>query len=172
MLQIEGSGGSDIPYLGYVETCLKVPQVKAFDTDVLLLIVPDSACTTCTPITLKTLHIDMAINLATKQLENPNKCWNRSLKVTKLAMKKAQLVNQEDTQIVSQINNVVKITTNTTITPFETITVKGVIKAPRHYKHINVTIDDLLDEQCSKAIAVVHQIQILRPGSNKISIVL
>ena len=55
MLQIEGSGGSEVPYLGYVEAHLRVPEVKAFDTDVLLLIVPDSAHTTHTPITLGTL---------------------------------------------------------------------------------------------------------------------
>ena len=87
-------------------------------------------------------------------------------------MKKAQLVNQEDTQIVSQINNVVKITKNATITPIETIKVKGVIKAPRHYKHINVTINDPPDEQHCKDVALVHQIQILRPASNKIPKVL
>ena len=86
-------------------------------------------------------------------------------------MKKAQLVNQEDTQIVSQIDDV-KITKDTIMTPFETIKVKGVIKAPRHYKCINVAIDDLLDEQCCKDVAAVHQIQILRPGSNEIPIVL
>ena len=73
MLQIEGSGGLDIPYLGYVETHLGVPEVKAFDTDVLLLIVPDSVHTMCTPITFGTLPIDMAIKLATKkELENLN----------------------------------------------------------------------------------------------------
>ena len=67
ILQIEGSGGLDVPYLGYVETHLGVPEVKAFDTDVILLIVPDSAHTMCTPIMLGTLHIDMAIKLATKK---------------------------------------------------------------------------------------------------------
>ena len=66
VLQIEGSGGSEVPYLGYVEAHLKVPEVSAFDTDVLLLIVSNSAHTAHTPITLGTLHIDMAINLATK----------------------------------------------------------------------------------------------------------
>ena len=102
MLQIEGSGGSEVPYLGYVEAHLRVPEVKAFDTDVLLLIVPDRAHTTHTLITLGTFHIDIAINLAMKtELENLNKQLNRSLIVTKLAMKKAQLVNQEDAQIVS-----------------------------------------------------------------------
>ena len=74
MLQIEGSRGSEVPYLGYVETRLKVPEVSAFDTDVLLLIVPDSEHTACTPITLRTLHIDITINLSTKtELESLNK---------------------------------------------------------------------------------------------------
>ena len=46
----------------------------------LLLIVPDSAHMQYTPITLRTLHIDMAIKLATKkELENLNKQWQRSL---------------------------------------------------------------------------------------------
>ena len=66
ILQIEGSRGLDVPYLGYVETCLGVPEIKAFDTDVLLLIVPDSVHTMHTPITLGTLHIDMAITFVTK----------------------------------------------------------------------------------------------------------
>ena len=73
-----------------MEAHLRVPEVKAFDTDVLLLIVPDSAHTTCTPIAMGTLHIDMAINVATTmELKNLNKQWNRSLIATKLAMKKA-----------------------------------------------------------------------------------
>ena len=67
ILQIEGSGGLDVPYPSYIKIHLGVPEVKAFDTDVLLLIVPDSACTMHTPIALGTLHIDMAIKLATKK---------------------------------------------------------------------------------------------------------
>ena len=60
-----------MPYLGYVETHLRISEIKAFDNDILLLIVPDSVHTHHTPITLGTLHIDMAIELATKkELEN------------------------------------------------------------------------------------------------------
>ena len=97
-----------------------------------------------TPITLGTLHIDMATKLATKmELENLNKQWNRSLIATKLTMEEAQLVNQEDAQIVFQIYSIVKTTKDTTITPFGTIKVKGVIRVPNHYKCFNVVIDDL-----------------------------
>ena len=66
-MQIEGSGGLEVPYLAYVEVHLKIPKVKDFDQDVLLLNIPDSAHTQCTPITLGTLHIDMAIRLATEK---------------------------------------------------------------------------------------------------------
>ena len=69
-----------MPYLGYVEAHLKIPEIKAFDLDVLLLIVPDSAHTQYTPITLGTLHIDMAIKLATKRarkskINNGREVW-------------------------------------------------------------------------------------------------
>ena len=45
ILQIEGSGGLEVPYLGYVEVHLEIPEVKAFNQDVLLLIVPNSTHT-------------------------------------------------------------------------------------------------------------------------------
>ena len=59
-----------------VETCLGVLDIKAFDTSVLLLIVPDSVYTMHTPITLGTLHVDMTMKLATKkELDSLNKQW-------------------------------------------------------------------------------------------------
>ena len=60
----------------------------------------------CIPITLGTLHIDMAIKLATKkELENLSKQWKRSLIATKLTMKEAQVVNSEDTQNTNSIKD-------------------------------------------------------------------
>ena len=85
------------------------------------------------PITLGTLHIDMAFKLATtKELENFNKQWKRSLIVTELTMKEAQLVSPEDAQIVSKIDGILKIAKDTTIVQFGTIEVKGIIKTPNH----------------------------------------
>ena len=76
-----------------MEVCLGIPEVKAFDQDVLLLIVPNSTHTQSTPITLGTLHIDMAIKLATEEeLRNLNKQWQRSLVATKLTMKEVQSI--------------------------------------------------------------------------------
>ena len=109
ILQIKGSGGLEVPYLGYVEVHLQIPEVKVFDQDMLLLIIPDSAHTQCAPITLGTLHIDMAIKLATeKELKNLNKQWQRSLVATKLTMKEVQIINIEEAQKVSKLDSDVK----------------------------------------------------------------
>ena len=173
ILQIEGSGGLDVSYLGYVETCLRIPEIKALDNDVLLLIVSDNAHTQHTPITLGTLHIDMALKLATeKELDNLNKWWKRNLIATQLTMKEVQLVNPEDTKIVSKIDSFVKITKDITIVPFGTIEVKGIIKTPNHYKCVNVVVDDLLESQHCKDVVIIQQIQVWKPGSNKISVLL
>ena len=62
----------------------RIPEIKAFDQDMLLLIVPDSAHTQYTPLTLGTLHIDMAIKLATEEeVKTLNKQCQRSLVATK-----------------------------------------------------------------------------------------
>ena len=66
-------------------------------------------------------------------------------------------MNQEDTQIVSKIDSIVKVTRSTTIVPFGTIEVKGVIKTPNHYKSINIVIDDLTENQHCKDVAIVNR---------------
>ena len=58
----------------------------------------------------------------------------KELNSNQLTMKEAQLVNQEDAQIVSKIDSTVKFARDTTITPFETTDIKGVIRPLNHYK--------------------------------------
>ena len=48
--------GLTIPYLEYVETRLCIPEVKAFEWDVLILVVPDSSYCNRVPIALGTIH--------------------------------------------------------------------------------------------------------------------
>ena len=44
LVPIEGSGGADVPYLGYVEVRMWIPGINSFDLDVLMLV---SHTTTC-----------------------------------------------------------------------------------------------------------------------------
>ena len=116
----------------------------------------------------------MAIRLATeKELKNLNKQWQRSLVATKLTMKEAQILNIEEAQIVSKLDSDVKLVKDTTIGPFEPVEAKGVLKkTPNHYKRINVVVDGLGQDQHCGDIAVVHQLQILKPGLDRIPVIL
>ena len=42
ILKFETTGGGDIPYTGYVEVNLKICEIKAFNEDVLMLVIEDS----------------------------------------------------------------------------------------------------------------------------------
>ena len=42
ILKFETTGGGDIPNIGCVEVNLKVPEIKAFNGDVLMLVIEDS----------------------------------------------------------------------------------------------------------------------------------
>ena len=87
-------------------------------------------------------------------------------------MKEAQIVSIDDKQIMSKIDNILKIAKDTTTDPFGMIEVKGVIKTPNHYKCVNVVVDNLPENQYCKDIATAQQIPVLKPGSNKIPVVL
>ena len=88
-------------------------------------------------------------------------------------MKGAQVLDVEEAQIVSQLDSNVKLIRDTIVGPFETVEAKGMHrKTPNHYKRMNVVVDNLEERGSSKDIVVVSQLQILKLGLDRISIVL
>ena len=67
LIPMAGSGGITVPYLGYVEATLDIPEVKAFHEDCLFLVMNDYNYGKRVPIMIGTLHIDMIINQAMKE---------------------------------------------------------------------------------------------------------
>ena len=57
LLDFEGLGGVDIPYLGYTQIQLQIPGIKDYDKDILVFIQKDSRYSEHVPIVLGTLHI-------------------------------------------------------------------------------------------------------------------
>ena len=83
------------------------------------------------------------------------------------------MLNIEEAQIISQLDSDVKLVGDIILGPFETIKTKGILrKSPNHYKRMNVMVNDLGERRPYKDIAVVHQLQVLKPGSDRISMVL
>ena len=57
ILKFKATVGGDIPYMGYVEVNLKIPEIKAFNENVLMLVKEDITYAQHVPIQLGTLHI-------------------------------------------------------------------------------------------------------------------
>ena len=85
MFDIEGTGGGLVPYFGYVECRLNIPGIEAFDQDVLMLVINNSPYGARVPIQLGTLHLDMAMRLATdEETKRLNRQWRRAEFSTRL----------------------------------------------------------------------------------------
>ena len=74
ILPLDGAGGIDVPYLGYVEARLSFP---GFDEDCLFLVMPNHQYGDRVPFTIGTLHIDMMLDLTTREkLELLSRAWD------------------------------------------------------------------------------------------------
>ena len=127
LLEIEGSRGIDVPYLGYTEVNFQVPGVKALNKDILVVIQNDSAYSSWVPITLGTLHIDMVIEKATsEELQNLRKEWKTGVLGTKVEARQAKLEGKIP-PMIDQVDHEMKLSWNMTIHPRKAVKSTGVV---------------------------------------------
>ena len=153
ILDIEPTGGGRVPYHGYVECKLRIPQIKKFDLDVLMLVIDDSPYAMRVPIQIGTLHIDMAPDLVTEEERGKlNHQWKRAELASSLSMKSAN-ANVEDSaesKNVFDLDNVsgsVCVTKDLALQPFESVTISGLLKGPvkrsAYFKRVNVALEPM-----------------------------
>ena len=105
-----------------------------FDLDVLMLVVDDSPYGMRVPIQIGTLHIDMALNLATEEEKRMFNCqWKRAELAASLCMKGANAKaddsdESQPTFDLAQVNGSVHLTQDLSLLPFEDVTLKGLLK--------------------------------------------
>ena len=62
-----------------MECRLKLTQIKKFDVDILILVVDDSPYGMHVPIQIGSIHIDMALDLATEnEMQKLSRKWERA----------------------------------------------------------------------------------------------
>ena len=107
LIPMEGAGGINIPYLGYVEATLDIPEVEAFNEDCLFLVVSDHTYGKRVPMMISPLHIDMIIESATKEeLNRISIAWGRGQLFRQIQARQIQLANQDESE---KIQGTVKI---------------------------------------------------------------
>ena len=137
IIKVEGAAGKKVPYFGYVEVGIKIPEVTGFNEPCLLLVTRDTTYGEICPIILGTLHIDMVLDVATKEeLEKLGRVWERAGLGAKIATQQAKVTGE-----LKEIKGSVKLLHDVVIPPGETVTVKGKSNHPIRHKRVNVIIE-------------------------------
>ena len=143
LIPIEGSGGADVPYLGYVEVRMHIPGIRSFDQDVLKLI---SLTTTHyhrrVPIQVGSHIIDQVINCITEdELQSLSQSWKLAY-VSTIILKSA-LVGDPDFDL-DRVKGKVVTTKKVKMPAFQTIITKGLTKVTGHQKYVHVLLEPSL----------------------------
>ena len=183
ILDIEPTGGGQVPYHGYVECKLSIPQIKKFDLDVLMLVIDDSPYAMRVPIQIGTLHIDMALDLATDEERTKlNRQWRRAELASSLRMKSANanVTDSDESTNIFDLDNItgsVQITKDLSLQPFENVTISGLLKGPvkcsAYFKRVNVALEPVEQHKEGEGpYCAVPAYTFLKPGSNRVEVML
>ena len=141
-----------------------------------MLVIDNSPYGARVPIQIGTLHIDMAISLATEEeWMKFKKKWERAEMASYLQM--AGMQTKEPAISLEEINGTVHLTHNLSLGSFETATISGLLKGPvkdsAYYKCVNVSVEPMSNHlnDDSKYCAVPGY-TFLKPGSHRIHIMM
>ena len=165
MLDIEGGGGITIPYIGYVEVNLQIPEIKNYKEDVLMMVMNDSRYGDRVPFAIGTIHLHAALEKMTKEE------WDKmTLPWQSIALPaKASKISGMENFSLDSVGGDVKVCKTTIVPPFSTTFVKGKSSVRGHYKRVNVATEHS-DKVTNKNITTVRSYSFIKPSSNKLSV--
>ena len=169
LLDIEGFGGNDVLYLGYVEARLQVKGISGMDEDSLFLVVPDSNYTKRVPISIGTVHIERCLQLL-KEEEIPNLThpWERAI-FPRHILKQEKIIEPDFN--LESVEGKVKLSKSLVLKPFETVLVSGISESRQHRKRVNVMIERV-EGSLGDDVVLANSYSILYPGSVRAKVAL
>ena len=190
LLELEGTGGAAIPYLGFVEVNLQILGIRRYNEDVLLLAIPTMAYSERVPVVVGSKIIDKALSCMTAgELAKTTATWQQahfgavmswSLQLScssseKLA--KQNLPGESDPvemwkYQLDGVKGAVCTTHKVTIPPFQTMTLKGNTGVKGHCMKVHVLMEPALGPQLPAAVLPIATYGELHPGSSRVLICL
>ena len=168
IIEAEATGGSLVPYTGYVEARLSIPGIKVMNQNSLFLVVKDTNYTNRVPVQLGTLHINEALAAVMREeYGNLSVAWAGANFPPRPIMKSAQV--KEPNFDLNLIKGQVKITKAITFLPFKMIHVSGLTECNSHFTRVHVMIEasEMFNHDAVKTICTYSM---LKPGSSRVSI--
>ena len=190
LLELEGTGGAAIPYLGFVEVNLQILGIRRYNEDVLLLAIPTTAYSERVPVMVGSKIIDRALGCMTVgELTKATATWQQAhfgavmsglLQLSRSSAEKLALQNLSGESgpvevwkhQLDGVKGAVCTTQKVTIPPFQTMTVKGNAGVKGHCMKIHVLTEPALGPQLPAAVVPIATYEELHPGSSRVPICL
>ena len=78
LLELEGTGGAAIPYLGFMEVNLQISGIQHYNEDLLLLLIPTTTYSQMVQVMVGSKIIDRALSMMTKgDLKKVTTMWRQ-----------------------------------------------------------------------------------------------
>ena len=167
LLNMEGTGGGSVPYKGYVEVLLEVPEIPEFKEYILMLVVKDSEYGNRVPLQLGTLHIDMVLGKASKeQLRKLGKPYERG-GVGRLATSKQSFD-------LNLAKGHLKISKQITLEAGETLKVQATSQIRGNQKRLHVVAEPVAIGGAANTpeLVTVPTYSICMPGSHRVAVII
>ena len=156
-----------MPYRGYVEALLEIPEIPDFEEYVLMLVIENSEYGERVPIQLGTLHIDMILEKATpEQLEQLGKPYKRG-EVGRPIQSKGMIE-------LGLVSGPIKLTKDVTLEAGETTKVNGLSQIKGNVKRLHVVAKPTRDNGGSEVpqIITIPTCSVCLPGSQKVTVMI
>ena len=194
LLELEGTEGAAIPYLGFVEVNLQIPGMRNYSKDVLLLVIPTMTYSKTVSVVVGSKIIDKALSLLTMgELKEATTTWRQahfeavmlgSLQLSHSSSgesemgERANCSSQKSDSVEVQkfwldyVKGLVCTTQKVTILPFSTINVWANTSVRGHCMWAHVLTELVLSPQLPAAVVPAATYGVLCPGSSRVPICL
>ena len=163
LVEIEGTGGDIIKYIGYIEATLILPLgSQSFETEALLLVLPSTDYQQRVHIAIGTTLTDMVVDIINKiKPDNLSKSWKALCCAT-----------QSKWLIQAQPENkfLVRTTKPVTLPPFSTTTIRGNTKLRSHGMRLNLIAEPSNCTQLPTSVQCTPTYCTLERGSNRVAV--
>ena len=194
LLELEGTGGAAIPYLGFVEVILQILGIRNYNEDVLLLVIPTMTYSENVPVVVDSKIIDKALSLMTMaELVKVTITWQQAnfgavmlglLQLAHASSDKNTVVeevkhsSQEGDPMEVQrfclddVRGLFHTTWKATMLPFSTVSVHANSSVKRHCMWVHVLMEPMPGPQLPAALVHKATYGELHPGSSRVPICL
>ena len=168
LLDFEGFGGVDVPYIRYTQIQLQIPGIKDYDKDILVFIQKDIRYSEHVPVILGTLHIKDIIQSATKEeLANLGDDLEMGTLGSFVSARIAQL---EKAAMIHQVDHYVRLMRNVTLAPMQVHKTVDIAKITVLSKGFNVITKPLPIREAIDGVEAIASYETFKQGGNRVTI--